>query len=161
MHDIVNMDSGEVLPYERGLPRTIAIRAVLRRFLPGGVLALSPFVGLAALQSPMNWIGLLPTFGLMLVSLTGGYGLGLELLRRSLYPDARVDERRSLVAGVCAPLLLGIASMFTQEVGLWGMAGVGVLVGITMAVLMFFPWLTPTPESDRARAASTEREGAS
>jgi hypothetical protein len=95
----------------------------------------------------------LPSVGLAL-----GYGIGLEGLRRWLFPDAGVDGRRSLVAGIVSPLALFTWVTVVAESlgGLTLPVGVGVLllVGFLMAVVMFFPWLT----SDEAGASDPSED---
>ena len=84
-------------------------------------------------------------------ALTAGFGLGLLGLRRWLYPDAKLDGSRSFVAGLMSPLGLFIAATMTARG--WNaveLSFVLVLVGVVMAVGMFFAWLAPTPEEMRA-----------
>ena len=84
--------------------------------------------------------------------LTLGFGLGLTALRRFLYPDAAVDKRRSLLAGLCSPLYLGLVSIFTQGATLTEVAGFSVLTGAAVGLALFFPWLSRTPtQEDRDR----------
>lgn len=76
---------------------------------------------------------------------TLGYWLGLEGLRRRLYPDAALDGRRSVVAG-----LLAGAGVFSVWIAMIESNWVGFPLivpgtGFVLALAMFLPWLSPTP----------------
>ena len=75
-----------------------------------------------------------------------GYWAGLEVMRRWLYPDAAVDGRRSVIAGFMSPVALFILWTFSTGLGAWETLILFGLIGFVMAVLMFFAWLTPTPD---------------
>ena len=80
-------------------------------------------------------------------ALTLGFGAGLVALRRWLYPDAKVNGRRSFIVGVIAPVVVFIIGAMLgtgYRMALW--LGALFLASLSLAVLMFFAWLTPTPE---------------
>jgi hypothetical protein len=140
-------------PYERGISLGEVAKGTLVRFLPGSV------VGMGVLSAiiPPGGLDLPLLFELLLLHEIGplaiGFGLGLIGLHRWLYPDSEVAGRKSFVAGLLTPVAMLGAGIST---GLLGMdplpqpALVSFLVGIVMAVAMFFPWLSPTPEEKRA-----------
>lgn len=137
----------ELVAYRPGIPSHTAARGVLRRFLPAsagimGVLSLVPIVA-----DPTRALIVLGIVAFEVTWLTFGYGVGLELLRRWLYPDAAVDGRRSVVAGLTTPLALGIVSAFTQGAHTATICVASTLVGLGMAAVMFFAWMRPTPDS--------------
>lgn len=136
--------AGEI--QERGLADETVRRGVLKRFLPASVGSLAILGAGLSLLGPN--LGLLQAMilGLEAISLTFGFALGLTGLKRLLYSDAAVDGRRSVVAGLCSPLYLGLVSIFTQGHGLFGIAALSTLVGAGIALAMFFPWLSRTPE---------------
>ena len=102
------------------------------------------------IPGPGEWLEAL----FMLVSGIGtlavGFGGGLEVIRRWLFPDAQIDGRRSFVAGIMAPAAVFIAGVFLGPFSS-GLALLGMLFSVAMvsAVLMFFAWLTPAPEDMR------------
>lgn len=91
---------------DRGVSLRETVGGTLTRFLPGSLIVILPFM-LEPFLNPGAW-GPLTWAGATTGSLTIGFALGLEAPRRWLYPDAAVDGRRSLIAGVLAPLALGI-----------------------------------------------------
>jgi hypothetical protein len=75
-----------------------------------------------------------------------GFGLGLFGLHRWLFPDSEVTGRKSFIAGLLTPIaMLGAAVLLQLQPAI-----ASLLVGIVMAVGMFFPWLSPTPEERRS-----------
>jgi hypothetical protein len=68
-------------------------------------------------------------------------GLGLEAIRRWLRRDAGIDGRRSFLAGLMSPGVL-----FRIDIGGVGRAltrvGLLALVGMAIAVVLFFRWLS-------------------
>lgn len=141
----------ELVPYERGLSLRTTVKATLGRFLPGATLSLAAGVGLmGATPFSVGWLEWAVVLGGAAGILTLGFGVGLEMLRRRLYPDAKVDGRRSFVAGLVAPLGAFIANVIGGPI----VAGLDVLgflflPALVIAVVMFFAWLTPTPEETR------------
>jgi hypothetical protein len=118
---------------------------VLKRFLPASAASLGGIgAGLSLFSSTFGLPQLL-VLGVEVAGLTLGFGMGLAGLGRFLFPDANVDRRRSVVAGLCSPLYLGLVSLFTQGSGILEIAGWSALVGIGVATAMFFPWLSKTP----------------
>ena len=139
----------ELVPYKQGVSLGTVIRASLGRFLPGSILGLGSVFALLGL-GPGEWLGAAAIFGAGVGALTLGFGLGLEALRRWLYPDAKVEGRRSFVAGLMAPVAAFVtAALAGSGGGYVAFAGLLFMVALITAVLMFFAWLTPTPEDMR------------
>ena len=136
----------ELVPYRRGISLREIVKGMLARFLPGSlltILAAGAFFGVNISADVLRAVGGL--FGVS-AALTAGFGLGLLGLRRWLYPDAKPDGMRSFVAGLMSPFALFIAAVMTGRG--WTLAQLPLLlgvVGVVMAVLMFFAWLIPTP----------------
>jgi hypothetical protein len=146
MNDLEEITGGELAPYERGVSLREAIQGALTRFLPGSVAGL---LGILAYGGFPNFLANLPGYVGLVGSLTLGFGLGLEAMRRWLYPDAKVNGGRSLVAGLMGgPLWFAWIALGPSIPGLLGY-GVFVLFGLVLALLMFFAWFTPTPEHMR------------
>ena len=135
-----------VRPYVRGIGWRVTARGTLLRFFPACVLGLV-VVDLFMGTRPSGFLFLGYTMVVMAFSgvVTLGYWLGLEALRRWLYPDAAVDGRRSVLAGLMASI--GVFLAFVWQLGSnW--VGVPLLIpgtGFVLAVAMFLPWLSPTP----------------
>lgn len=139
--EITKSDSGQLIPYRRGIALRQVVKGALTRFLPGVVIT---FAGLTGLF-PMRMSNDLSDATV----LTLGFGLGLMGLRRWLYPDVKVGGAPSFLAGLLAPLALGMLLRFTRG---WTTVQVSLfpaLIGVVLAVLMFFAWLSPTPEHMR------------
>jgi hypothetical protein len=146
--ELDTISSSELLRLARGVSRGSVFQATFGRFLPAGLLTMGSIGAYFGLQDPSSALRIAALFGYETLMFSIGYGLGLEGMRRWLYPDAHVTGRRSIVAGLFTPLYAGAVSIVVQglnlvEVGLW--TG---LVGMVMAVVMFFAWLTPTPGVD-------------
>ena len=147
MSDVTVRDEAAVADYERGsVSVREVVRSVLLRFAPASAFSLLGVV--AATVTPGNPLGPLMTVMGGWVGWIGlGFGMGILGMRRWLYPDAKITGLRSVLAGVLgglAPLALlrfGIGLSF----GPLTVNTVLVLVGVLMALAMFFPWLTPTP----------------
>ena len=151
MEELEKVPGADLVPYEPGLPLETTIRASLVRFRPGSVISLAAvFAFLGMVPGPGEWLEAMAMFGAGVGALTGGFAVGLEALRRWLYPDAKVCGRRSFVAGLMAPAAFFAAGVFVGPFtsGL-GLLGLMFLVALSTAVLMFFAWLTPTPEEMR------------
>jgi hypothetical protein len=142
-------ETKELVPYERGLSLREVVKGTLARFFPGSVIGM----GVLSAIIPPAGLGGLRLLELLLVHELGplvlGFGLGLLGLFRWLYPDSEVTGRRSFIAGLLTPIaMLGagvLSSGFQVQLAL-----VSFLVGIVMAVAMYFPWLSPTPEEKRS-----------
>ena len=130
---------------ERGLADEVVRRGVLKRFFPASVGSLGVLgAGLSLLGPSLTFLQVM-LLSLEAISLTFGFALGLTGLKRLLYSDAAVDGRRSVVAGLCSPLYLGLVSIFAQGSSLFEIAALSTLVGAGIALAMFFPWLSRTP----------------
>lgn len=142
----------ELMPYERGISLSKVLKGTIGRFLPGSV------IGMGALSAliPPGGLGGLRLLELLLLHQVGplmiGFGLGLVGLHRWLYPDSEIQGRKSLVAGLLSPIAMLGAGVFTGLLGIVPLPQPGLislLVGIVMALAMYFPWLSPTPEEKR------------
>jgi hypothetical protein len=137
--------------YDRGVATSEVARATLTRFLPASLLSLGTVfvvINASLLGSRVVDI-LLMVFGATLgagVLLAGGYWTGLTLLRRWLYPDAEISGRRSIIAGLMSPLGLFISVVLGAGVRPAGAFLITFVVGLVMALAMFFAWLSPTPD---------------
>jgi hypothetical protein len=159
MSELQETTPAEVVPYRRGVSLKATLRGAFKRFLPaagvlyGGAAVLGMFI------EPSAW--LIPGLALVAGGLTAGFGLGLEVLRRWLYPDAKVDGRRSMVAGLLSPFALMAAAAFAFPGGMGPvkLTLVVVLTGVLMALAMFFPWLTPTPPDQLEREFEQQEDG--
>ena len=151
--------SVQLVPYERGLPLSTALRGTFGRFLPGTVLSLAAVFTFLGGGGPGVWPEAIVLVGGTGLALSLGFGAGLEALRRWLYPDARVDGRRSFVAGLMAPLLFFILGIVSSPIsGQFQILGLLFLAAMVMALLMFFAWLTPTPEEMRGPEFETNQD---
>jgi hypothetical protein len=138
----------DLAPYERGISLREVAKGTLGRFLPGSVIGmglLSVIIPPVGLDGPLLLeLLLLHEVGPLVI----GFGLGLVGLHRWLYPDSEVTGRKSFIAGLLTPIaMLGAGVLISLPVQ---PALVSFLVGIAMAVGMFFPWLSPTPEEKRS-----------
>ena len=73
------------------------------------------------------------------------------MIRRWLYPDAQIDGRRSFIAGIMSPAAVFIVGVFAGPL-FSGLQLLAMLfsVALVSAVLMFFAWLSPTPDDMRS-----------
>jgi hypothetical protein len=139
----------EVIPYRRGVSLRQIVKGALTRFLPGSLITMigaSLVLDISVAGDAFAAVGGL--FGIA-GALTAGFGLCLLGLRRWLYPDAKLDGTRSFVAGLMSPLALFIVAAGGRGWSLTQLPLLLVVVGIVMALGMFFAWLTPTPEEMR------------
>jgi hypothetical protein len=135
-----------LVPYDRGVPLREIAKGTVARFLPGSVIGM----GLLSAIIPPAGLDLARLIELLVVHevapLTIGFALGLFGLHRWLYPDSEVTGRKSFIAGLLTPTaMLGLGVLLQLQPAL-----ASLLVGIVMAVGMFFPWLSPTPEERRS-----------
>ena len=150
MEELQETSATELVPYQRGLPFGEIAQASVGRFLPGAVLSLATTVTLlGGVPGPGEWFEALTMILAGAGTLTLGFSAGLEALRRWLYPDAKVNGRRSFIAGVVAPVVVFIVGALLGGLGTADLLGLLFLVPLSLAVLMFFAWLTPTPEELR------------
>ena len=143
----------ELVPYKRGISLSKVAKGTLARFLPGSVIGM----GALSIIIPPGGVGGLRLLEFLLLHQVGplaiGFGLGLVGLHRWLFPDSEVTGRRGVIAGLLSPVAMLGAGVLTQLLGIVPLpqpALVSFLVGIVMALVMFFPWLSPTPEERRA-----------
>lgn len=152
MNDLEEIGSHDLAPYERGLPFRDVLEGSLTRFLPGAIVGLTGM--LAWVGWPSNVLANVPGYLALVAIVSLGFGLGLEGLRRWLYPDASLGGSRSFVAGLMVgPIWFSIivAELIPALQGPQAWAFFP-LIGVVLAVLMFFAWLTPTPEEHRKGA---------
>jgi len=138
-----------LIPYQRGVSRGQVAKGALARFLPGTLITMiggTAFLGISITGDVLTAVG-----GILGIAgtLTAGFGLGLLGLRRWLYPDAELGGRRSFIAGLMSPLALFIAATGGRGWTLTVLPFLLVLVGVILALGMYFAWLTPTPEEMR------------
>lgn len=145
MSDLEKWSEEAPVPYEPGIERDELKSAVLSRFLPASLVSvLGVFAFLVGF--PLSEFIFVPV---MLAPLVAGFSAGLELLRGRLYPDADLKGRRTVLAGLLAPLTAFVAMAITPSIDMLPAMGVFGLIGVLMAFVMFFAWLTPTPEELR------------
>jgi hypothetical protein len=122
------------------------VRGVFKRFFPTTLGVFGAFAGAVAFFPSMLGMGLsfaqAMLFGLEVVGLTIGFGVGVGLLKRWLHPTAKVDGHRSIVAGLCSPLLLLLLSLFTQGAGSPAITAYSTLTGMLVGLAVFFPSLS-------------------
>jgi hypothetical protein len=147
--------SGVTAP-DGGIPMQVTLQGTLGRFLPASLLSTGlTLAGLGFLSgSSVLELGLVA----LLASgvLTIGFGAGLEGLRRWLPRDAGVEGRRSVLAGLLSPLATFIFAVLHGGFGVVGGSLWLFLVGMVLAVVMFFPWLATDPEEDPAGPSSSD-----
>ena len=138
----------ELVPYERGVPLREVAKGSLARFLPGSVIGLGVLQVVLPLSVPYGPLAILTLLSLQVGALVIGFGLGLVGLHRWLYPDSEVAGRKTFVAGLLSPMALVIAGALNRvlQLDLWLVFS---LVGVVIALGMYFPWLSPTPEEKR------------
>ena len=149
--DVKEPQDADLVPYERGIPAEKAVEATRRYFAPGSALSLVVGVGLlGGVPAVGELVEFLLTLGGGVLVLSAGFWAGLELLRRWLYPDAQIDGRRSFVAGLIAPIAVFVAGVVVGASG-GILAAFAHLFGVALvtAILMFFAWLSPTPDDMR------------
>ena len=143
----------ELMPYKRGVSLGKVLKGTIARFLPGSVIGM----GALSLLIPPGGLSGFRLLELLLLHEVGplmiGFGLGLFGLHRWLYPDSEVQGRRSLVSGILSPIAMLGAGFFTGLLGLSPLPQPGLVslvVGFVLALAMYFPWLSPTPEEKRS-----------
>lgn len=143
----------ELVPYKPGLSLHEVVKGTLARFLPGSVIGM----GVLSAIIPPAGLDVLLLFELLIFHQVGplvvGFGLGLLGLHRGLYPDSEVSGRKSFIAGLLTPIgMLGAGVLLHLQP-----AVASLLVGIVMAVGMYFPWLSPTPNEKRSDRYALDR----
>ncbi|HSG08274.1 MAG TPA: hypothetical protein VLA36_07945 [Longimicrobiales bacterium] len=133
--------------YERGIPFREALAATVLRFLPGALVTMAGGVVLMGGSLLRPDVLAIIAGGAGLLSL--GFGAGLEIVRRWLYPDAGIMGRRSVVAGLVSPLGAFVAGVLAGPMVATSVLGLLFLPALVIAVVMFFAWLEPTPEEKR------------
>jgi hypothetical protein len=147
-------DTGRVP--ERGVSAIEIRRGVLKRFLPASAASMGGFAMAMAVGSEGLSLLQVLLLGLEVGALSLGFGLGLTTLKRFLYSDAAVDRRKSLVAGLCAPLYLMLVAVFAEGASLAGIVGWSMLTGAGVAFTLFFPWLSRTQSIEDENIAPAE-----
>jgi hypothetical protein len=150
---IPDENTAELVPYRPGISLREVAKGTVARFLPGSVIGMGV---LSAIIPPAGFDGL-RLLELLLLHQVGplaiGFGLGLVALHRWLYPDSEVAGRRGFIAGLLSPIAMLGAGVLTGLLSILPPvqpALVSFLVGIAMALGMYFPWLSPTPEGKRS-----------
>jgi hypothetical protein len=141
--ELIELEEFDVIPYQRGVSAGTIVSAITSRFLPGTVIGQGLIIAMVGLPNDLTAIPIL------IGALGLGYGLGLESLRRWMYPDAEVRGRRSLVAGLMSSATLA-ALLSLVQMTLGEVLVVVPIVGLVMAILLFFAWLSPTPAHMRS-----------
>ena len=158
--DLIEIGEGtDLAPYEPGLPFKDVVRGTVTRFLPGSLAVFAPIKLVQLLGAPDRAAFLLSDLALGLGLPLLGFGLGLELLRRWLYPDAEIDGRRSLIAGLATPIFLSVAYYFLPAISFPQMLLLTAVVGLLMAFATFFAWLSPTPKYQMGSEAEQLNNG--
>lgn len=152
----------ELMPYKRGVSLGKVLKGTTARFLPGSVIGM----GALSLLFPPGGLSGFRLLELLLLHEVGplmiGFGLGLLGLHPWLYPDSEIQGRRSLVSGLLSPIAVLGASAFTGLLGLVPLpqpALVSLIVGFVLALAMYFPWLSPTPEEKRPEHFDGDQRG--
>ena len=121
MEEQVRTERSEVTLYERGTPFIKVVTGVVGRFFPASVArflgVLLAFDAFPAGQV-LAYLIVVPYAGMF----AAGFGIGLVGLSRFLFPDARVDGRRSVLAGLLAPLVVLVLPCSWVRPGSWVMA---------------------------------------
>lgn len=138
-----------LVPYRRGVSLREIAKGALARFLPGSLITIGGLATIFDIRIVSDVLAAVGGFLGLAGALTVGFGLGLVGLRRWLYPDAKLSGRRSFLAGLMSPLALFIAAAAGRGWSVAQLPVLLVLVGVIMALGMFFAWLTPTPEAVR------------
>ncbi len=156
MSEIIRAEPGGEVE-TRGIPGRLVVQGALKRFLPASAGVLGAIGAVAVLFFPLapgmgiTLAQILSTalaVGIEVAGLTLGFGFALGFLKRWLYPEAKVGGRRSVVAGLCSPLYLLVASIFAEGASLLEIGGFSILTGIFLGLAMFFPWLSRSPSTE-------------
>ena len=134
--------------YRPGFPLAASLKGALGRFFPGALVsfaAVVAFMGGVPQGGEFGEAVLMVLFGA--AGMTAGFAAGLESLRRWLYPDAKIAGRKSFIAGLMAPVaVFVVGALMSGPPGIPALMALLVLVPLALSLLMFFAWLTPTPE---------------
>jgi hypothetical protein len=130
--------------------RTIVL-GTLSRFLPALLVGTAVLFTVASMldRVTVGWVGLAASYAW----LTLGYTGALIALRYRLRADADVTGRRSVVAGLLAPAAYVSGMVLLGPQTTVGFTLASVMVGMVLALGMFFPWLKGAPV-----ASLTDRE---
>ena len=146
--DLAETREGGLESYEPGIHGDEVVKATLG-FMPASVLSAAASAVLMSGGTIQPELIFLP---LMALPLGAGFGVGLGVLSRFLYPDANLNGGRSVVAGFVSPLVFGLFMLMAQQIfdlsPAFGLPAL-FLAGVVSAFIMFFAWLTPTPEEMR------------
>src|SRR5688572_21777761 len=110
-HDGTALDRLSPSVPKRGVSLRTVWKGVLQRFLPSAALMTGVYAAFEISAAPDRWITPTLFFASALIGLTAGFGLGLEMLRRWLYEDAGIAHRRSVIAGLMAPVAFFIIAV--------------------------------------------------
>lgn len=164
MGELERVVEADVATYRRGLRWPTIVRGALTRFLPGSIASSLGLFAFLNAGTPAAWIETAGVAFAAAAALTVGFGAALTMLKQRLYPDADVGGRRSLLAGLLAPLAIFMVMGVVGGVDLASLPWVFGAGGLAAALAIFFPWLTPTPESMLAErylpSSQDEDEGA-
>ena len=142
----------DLVPYKRGITLGEIAKGTLGRFLPGSVIGMTlPALVLdsAGPNGPLSFIDTILAQMSLAGPLVAGFGIGLVALGHWLFPDAKVSGWRSFIAGLVSPIAILAGSWISRGfLGAEGMV-VSFLAGVILALVMYFAWLSPTPEDMR------------
>lgn len=134
--------------YRPGFPLAASLKGALGRFLPGALVSLAAVLSvLGGVPGGGEFMEAVLTLLVGAAGMTAGFAAGLEGLRRWLYPDAKIAGRKSFIAGLMAPVAVFVAgALMSAPVGLPAILTLLFVVPLALSLLMYFAWLTPTPE---------------
>ena len=101
VNDLQETGPESLKPYEPGIKNSEIVIATLARFLPASIVSTLGTILVTTGFSLPSEVVFLP---LMAAPVFVGFGVGLGILRKYLYPDADVCGRRSVIAGILAPI---------------------------------------------------------
>jgi hypothetical protein len=139
-------------PYRLGIERSEIATAAFARFMPASILTALTLISASVLVSGSPIPEEVVFIPLMAAFLVAGFGVGLEVLRklRLLRRDVKVSGPRGVIAGIMSPfaytlVVIVVSQFFTLRGPLLTAVALGALfvAGVVLAVIMFFPWLTP------------------
>jgi len=148
---------GQLVPYHRGIPASQILKGTLSRFLPGSVVGTTGLSLVLDLSARGGFLETVAVIAGLAGGMAVGFGIGLFGMRRWLFPDARPDRNRSFLAGLLAPLATFAGLALGLDFAL--LPVISVSTSLVIAVVLFFAWLSPTPESIREPGFVDESPG--